>query len=154
MRFTVEWGELTAAAEELQRSQALGRQATTPSDQYHRLVAEARLLATQDDLDGAFDLIQQAEQLYYTLPIPNVYPVAALKTRLLVRLGKLAEAQGWVRESGLSPGDDLGYLHEYDHITLARVLIAQYQHDRQERLMQEALGLLARLYWRRKPGSG
>jgi LuxR family maltose regulon positive regulatory protein len=140
-----EWGELTAAAEELQRSQALGRQATTPSDQYHRLVAEARLLATQDDLDGAFDLIQQAEQLYYTLPIPNVYPVAALKTRLLVRLGKLAEAQGWVRESGLSPGDDLGYLHEYDHITLARVLIAQYQHDRQERLMQEALGLLARL---------
>ena len=37
----------------------------------------------------------------------------------------MGEALGWVRDNGLTAGDILSYLHEYEHITLARVLIAQ-----------------------------
>ena len=33
----------------------------------------------------------------------------------------------WAHEQGLSPDDDLGYLREFDHLTLARVLIARYR---------------------------
>ena len=42
------------------------------------------------------------------------------------RAGALGEAQGWARERGLSAEDDLSYLHEFEHITLARVLMAHY----------------------------
>ena len=43
-----------------------------------------------------------------------------------VRQGKLGEALGWVRERGLSVDDNLSYLSEFKHITLARMLLAKY----------------------------
>jgi LuxR family transcriptional regulator, maltose regulon positive regulatory protein len=49
-----------------------------------------------------------------------------------------------VREQGLSVENELSYLHEFDHITLARVLLARYQSDRAE-LHSEVMGLLERL---------
>jgi LuxR family transcriptional regulator, maltose regulon positive regulatory protein len=76
---------------------------------------------------------------------PNVRPVSALKTGVWVRQGRLTEALGWVREQGLSAHDDLGYLREFEHITLARVLVAQYESEREERPIHEAMGLLERL---------
>jgi len=46
---------------------------------------------------------------------------------------------------GRSVDDDLSYLREYEHITLARVLIARYRRDRTENAVREAVGLLERL---------
>src|SRR5262249_10897756 len=51
----------------------------------------------------------------------------------------------WVRERSLSVDDDISYLREFEHLTLARVLIAGYQRDRDDRSMREAVGLLERL---------
>jgi LuxR family maltose regulon positive regulatory protein len=63
-----------------------------------------------------------------------------------VALGGLGEALGWARERGLSVKDDLTYLHEFEHITLARVLLAQYTTERaDEGPIQEATRLLERL---------
>jgi LuxR family maltose regulon positive regulatory protein len=45
----------------------------------------------------------------------------------------------------LSAHDDLSYLREFEHITLARVLLARYKSDREERSMHETMGLLERL---------
>jgi LuxR family maltose regulon positive regulatory protein len=45
----------------------------------------------------------------------------------------------------LSIEDDLSYLREFEHITLARVLLARYKSDHAERSMLEAMGLLERL---------
>ena len=59
--------------------------------------------------------------------------------------GRLGEALGWAREQGLSVENELSYLHEFDHITLARVLLARYQSDRADRSILEAMGLLERL---------
>jgi LuxR family maltose regulon positive regulatory protein len=64
---------------------------------------------------------------------------------VLVALGELSEALGWAHEHGLSVEDDLSYLHEFEHITLARVLLARYATDRAERSIQEATRLLERL---------
>ena len=77
--------------------------------------------------------------------VPNVRPVAALKTRVWVAQGRLAEALGWARERGLSADNDLSYLREFEHITLARVLIAQYKTEGEDRSIHEAMGLLERL---------
>ena len=45
----------------------------------------------------------------------------------------------------MSVDDDLSYLREFEHITLARLLIAEYRRDREERSIREAIGLLKRL---------
>ena len=44
-----------------------------------------------------------------------------------VAQGRLDDALGWARERGLSAEDDLSYLREFEHITLARVLLAQHR---------------------------
>jgi LuxR family maltose regulon positive regulatory protein len=51
----------------------------------------------------------------------------------------------WARERGLSVDEDLSYLDEFEHITLARVLIAQHQNDPLADSIHEAIDLLARL---------
>jgi LuxR family transcriptional regulator, maltose regulon positive regulatory protein len=66
-------------------------------------------------------------------------------TRLRVVQGQLAEALGWAREQGLSAQDELSYLHEFEHITLARVLLARAQSERSSHSTGEAIGLLERL---------
>ena len=57
----------------------------------------------------------------------------------------MTEALGWAHGRGLSVDDDLSYLREFEHVTLARVLIARHKSDRAERSIHEAVGLLERL---------
>ena len=140
-----ERGDLEAAREHLLRGEALGEQASLPGYDYLWCVAWARMKEAQGDLDGALDLIHEAERLYFRNPISDLRPIAALKTRVWVAQGRLAEALGWVRERGLSADDALSYLREYEHVTLARVLMARYKSDRVERAIHEAMGLLERL---------
>jgi LuxR family maltose regulon positive regulatory protein len=59
--------------------------------------------------------------------------------------GRLSDALRWAEAQGLSAEDDLSYLHEFEHITLARVLLAQYTSDREDRSIRDALRLLDRL---------
>ena len=74
---------------------------------------------------------------------PNVRPVAALKARVWVAQGRLDDALDWARERGLSAEDDLSYLREFEHITLAGCSWPGTS-DRAP-LHAEALGLLERL---------
>ena len=140
-----ERNDLEAAARHLQRSRELGEHTGLPQNPYRWRVAMARIREAQGDLGGALDLLHEAERLYVSDFFPNVRPVAALKTRVWVRQGRLTEALGWARERSLSAHDDLGYLREFEHITLARVLLARYESDREERSIHEAMGLLERL---------
>jgi LuxR family maltose regulon positive regulatory protein len=96
-------------------------------------------------LDGALDLLYEAERLYVSDYFPNVRPITALRTRVWVAQGRLGEARDWAREQGLSVQDDLSYLHEYEHITLARMFLARYRSDRADQSRLEAMGLLERL---------
>ena len=140
-----EHNDLHAATQHLLRSKELGEHTGFPQNRYRWRVAMARIREAQGDLDGALDLLHEAERLYMSDFFPNVRPVAALKTRVWVAQGRLGEALDWAREQGLSVEDDLSYLREFEHITLARVLLAQYKSDRADRSMLEAMGLLERL---------
>lgn len=99
----------------------------------------------QGDLEGAVALLREAERLYVGDFSPNVRPVAAMTARVWVRQGRLAEAAGWAQERSLSTDDELSYLHEYEHITLARILIARYRRDRDDHVIDDAINLLDRL---------
>jgi LuxR family maltose regulon positive regulatory protein len=62
-----------------------------------------------------------------------------------VAQGNVGEALDWVRERGLSVSDDPSYLREFEHITLARVLLARSTSNRADYSILEAVGLLERL---------
>ena len=74
---------------------------------------------------AALDLLDEAERQYISGFLPKVRPIAALKARIWVAQGRLADALAWAREQGLSADDELSYLREFEHITFARVLLAQ-----------------------------
>jgi LuxR family maltose regulon positive regulatory protein len=74
-----------------------------------------------------------------------VRPIAAWRARVWVVQGRLGEALSWAREQGLSANGDLSYLRESEHITLARILLAQYKSGHSDSLLREAIGLLERL---------
>ena len=138
--------DLPAATQHLLRSQELGEHTGLPQNPYRWRVAMARVREAEGDLDGALDLLDEAERLYVGDFFPNVRPVPAMRARVWVAQGELGEALGWARERGLSVEDDLSYLREFEHITLARVLLAQYAAERAERVsIDEATGLLERL---------
>ncbi len=140
-----EHNDLQAATQHLLRSQALGEHMGFPQNRYRWRVAMARIKQAQGDPAGTLDLLHEAERHYVSDFFPNVRPVAALKTRVWVAQGQLEEALDWVRARGLSVADDLSYLREFEHITLARVRLAQHQRDRSDRTLLEAIGLLERL---------
>ena len=140
-----EQGDLEAAMQYLLRSEELGEQAGLNDWRYRMCRIQARFKQTQGDLDGALDLLDQAERHYRRTPVPDVRPLAALKTRVWVAQGRLSEALRWVQEQGLSADDELSFLREFEHITLARVLIAEYTRDNADRAIRAALSLLDRL---------
>jgi LuxR family maltose regulon positive regulatory protein len=140
-----ERNDLETALKLLFTSQALGELAGMPQNPYRWRAAMARIREAQGDLDGALDLLNQAERLYKANFSPNVRPIATRKVRVWVAQGRLGEALGWAREQGLSAENELGYLHEFDHITLIRVHLALYQKDHADISIQKAMGLLDRL---------
>ena len=140
-----EHGDLTAATQHLLTAQELGEHAGLPQNPYRWRVAMARVREAQGDLDGALELLDEAEGLYVGDFFPNVRPVPAFRARVWAAQGKLAEAFGWAREQGLSVEDDLSYLREFEHITLARAVLAEYRSQRAERSGRQAIALLDRL---------
>ncbi|MCH8093838.1 MAG: tetratricopeptide repeat protein [Chloroflexi bacterium] len=140
-----ERGDLETATQHLLKSKEPGERAGLPENRYRWCVAMARIKEAQGDLDGALDLLHEAERLYIRDAVPNVRPIAALKTRIWVAQGRLAEALAWAQEQELTVEDELSYLREFEHITLARLLIAQHSSERKERPIHEAMELLKRL---------
>jgi LuxR family maltose regulon positive regulatory protein len=139
-----EYNDLHAATQDLLRSKELGDHTGFPQNRYRWPVAMARIREVQGDFDGALELLDEAERLYVRAFSPNVRSVAALRTRVWIAQGRLAEALGWTQKNSLSTHDDLTYLHEFEHITLVRVLLARYKSDHTDNI-SETIGFLERL---------
>ncbi|MCB0174428.1 MAG: tetratricopeptide repeat protein [Anaerolineae bacterium] len=140
-----EQGDLDAAAAHLAKSEALGEPAALPDWPCRFRLARSRLRMAQGDPSDALNLVEAAERHYFRGPMPEVRPLAALKVRLWLALGRLHEAAVWVQKRGLSTDDNLSYLQEFEHLTLARVRIAEYRRSRVEPTITETLHLLERL---------
>jgi LuxR family maltose regulon positive regulatory protein len=140
-----EHGDLQSATQHLLRSKELGEHAEFPQNRYRWCVAMARIREAEGDLDGALTLLDEAQRLYMSDFSPKVRPIAALRTRVWLAQGRWNDAIDWTREQGLSTQDELNYGREFDHITLARVFLAQYTSNRAESSLLDAIGLLQRL---------
>lgn len=134
-----EWNDLTGAAQHLQSARDLGEENGLPQNPYRSRVAAARLRQAEGDLDGSMELLKDAERHYFTDFSPPVRPVPAVMARLWIVQGNLAEAWTWAREQGLSGEDELTYVREFEHVTLARLMLA---HATRERPRSPVVGIL------------
>jgi len=117
-------GDDTLAAHHLKRAAELGLQ-TTLVDWLHRWhKAQAQLKEAAGDLETALALLDEAKRVYIQTLVPDLRPIAALKARIYLKQGRPDKARAWVTERGLSLADEVSYLHEFEHLTLARLEIA------------------------------
>ncbi len=140
-----ERNDLDEARRQLQISQDLGELAGLPQNPYRWRVAQARLRETEGDWDGALALLHEADRLFFSDFSPNIRPIPAMITRVWIAQGRVSEALGWARDRGLTADDDLDYVRGFEHMTLARVLLAEYQLDHREASLRDGMRLLARL---------
>jgi LuxR family maltose regulon positive regulatory protein len=140
-----ERNDLDNAANHLEASRALGASNGLPKHPWRSRVATARLRRAEGDLEGALDLLNDAERLYVADFAPNVRSVAGVRAQVWIAQGRLSDAWAWARERGLTPSDELVYLHEFEHIVLARLLVAQGSHSGADDVLHDAVGLGERL---------
>jgi LuxR family maltose regulon positive regulatory protein len=62
-----------------------------------------------------------------------------------VHQGQLADARAWSRDVAVSPDDELTYLREFEHGTLARLLLADGARNRDDDMIAAAIRLADRL---------
>jgi LuxR family transcriptional regulator, maltose regulon positive regulatory protein len=137
--------DLATAARHLQLSREIGDAAGLPQNPYRWRAAEARLNAVRGNLARALELLDEAEQVYFGDFAPNVRPIAARRARLHLALGDLASATSWAAVHSLAADDDLTYMREFEHITLAMVLLAQRSTGHPPAAVDAARRLLERL---------
>ncbi|HET7689131.1 MAG TPA: LuxR C-terminal-related transcriptional regulator [Nocardioidaceae bacterium] len=117
-------GDLPKTAELLRTAEELGEDAALAQNPYRWRRGMALLREAQGDVDAAVRLLDEAIRVYVGDYSPNVQPVAATRARVLASAGRVDEALEWARMAGVSVDDELSYLREYEHVTLARVLLA------------------------------
>ena len=137
--------DLATAAHYLQLSDDLGEHSGLPQHPWRSRVAHAQMRWAAGDLEGASLLLAEAERVYVSDFLPEVRPIPALRARLDVARGNLAPARGWARSYDVSADDDVPYLRECEHITLARVLLAEHAQSRDVGAWHDATRLLGRL---------
>lgn len=140
-----EQGDLDAAARDLDTARALGEQIDLPDWKHRWFIAQARLKESQGELDQALELLDTAARHHVRTPVPDVRPITALKARILVKAGQVVEARQWAHDLGLSADDSPSYFREFEHVTLARIFIAESQLDRDPSKLHAAHDLLDNL---------
>jgi LuxR family transcriptional regulator, maltose regulon positive regulatory protein len=136
-----ERNDLNAATRYLLKSKELGDHAGLADTRHRWYIAMANVREASDDLDGALAMLDEAERQYVPGADPDLRPVGARRARLWIKQGRTHNALAWAEERNLSADDDLGYLQEFEQLTLARVLMAAADPD----AMEQAIGLLDRL---------
>ncbi len=141
----LEQGNSVAAKEALIKSETLGEKAALADWPYRHSLLKAQIKQSEGDLLGALDSLSEADRYYFKSPVPDVRPVKAYQAQIWITQNKLDKARKWAKDSGLSPKDDLCFLHEFEHLTLARLFIADYKYNKNPDSISVATELLLRL---------
>jgi LuxR family maltose regulon positive regulatory protein len=141
----LERDDLDAAVRHLAISKELGEHLGSRQNPYRWCVAMARTRTVEGDPAAALALLDDAERLYVADFYPRIRPIAALRTRIWINQGRLGEARAWMRAEGLSAEDELEYVRTFEHVTLARLLLAESTRDGASQTLIAASALLDRL---------
>ncbi len=121
-----EAGDTAKAAGHLEAARALLEHAPMTESRYRWFVAMGLLARARGATAEAIDFFDQAGPLFRPGFFPEVRPIAAMKARALIQAGRLLEAADWAAGRGVATTAGVGYLGEYDQLTLVRLVIAQH----------------------------
>lgn len=119
-----EWNELDAARAHLDTIRRRESTSVHKGNMQRWCVDMCRMATADGDMIGALSFLDEAEQHERRDPVPRLRPISALRARLWLRQGNVDAALRWAHETSLTPDDALSFLREFEHITLARALIA------------------------------
>jgi len=128
-------------AQRLQKVANLGKHTTLIDWPYRWGLAQARLNESARKWEAALKSLDEAKQGYVKNPIPMLQPVEAREARIHLKQGRLDKAQLWARERDLSVTDQVNYLSEYEHLTLARTRLAEHSFEGVSGLLERLLAL-------------
>ena len=137
----VDAGDPASAEGHLLAAEPLAADEPASESHHHWFTAAARLAAAGGDHPRALALLDEAEEHYQPGYYPNVRPIGAMRARVWIACGDLEKAVDWVHESRVSVSDEASYLREYEHLTLARLLLEQPSSGSYDEVVQ----LLSRL---------
>ena len=133
----LERGNLAAARDHQQAAEAFAERALLPETLSRLAIGRAALHEAAGDFDAAIVELNEAEGLVVPATVPS-HPVDAIRARVALLAGRIADVEAWLAVSDLSPDDAAAYPREYEHLTLARLLIhragASDLHDARELL--------------------
>ncbi len=137
---SLESGGVDTAIEHLLASADLDEQGLgLPQNASRRRVVASLIRAVEGDAAAAIGLLDDAERAFVGEYFPVVRPIPALRARMHLALGRLTDAAAWAEHCGVSIDDDLGYLHEFEHVTLARLLLARAETNAAVALLERLL---------------
>jgi LuxR family maltose regulon positive regulatory protein len=136
-----ERGELDAALDHATQGVAVSRQVGWTLALSTGLAILAWIRQAKGDRASALEAMREAERVQRpaTAVVGLLNPLPALRTRLALAHGEVADAARWVQQRGLGAEDEPSYPREREYLVLARVLLAEHTPDR-------AFGLLERLH--------
>ncbi|WP_270888326.1 LuxR C-terminal-related transcriptional regulator [Pedococcus sp. 5OH_020] len=140
----VEQGDLDAATAHLEAASSLGDAASLLENRYRWYVTMARLRRAQGDLEGAAELLRQAEPLHLPGFFPDVRPIAAQLARLRIAQGALEDAQRWA-DTRAEQTPTTSYLDEFAQLTMVRLQIARHRADGDDAALKDAFRRLDHL---------
>jgi LuxR family transcriptional regulator, maltose regulon positive regulatory protein len=140
-----EVGDLRDARAHLDAAAVFVERGAMTESRYRWFVAMGRVAVAEGHPEQAISLLDQAEGLYQPGFFPDVRPIPAMRARVWIAHGQLAQALDWARERGVSAADPVSYQREFDHLTLVRLLVAQHRTHRQPDAVHQAVRLLDRL---------
>ena len=144
-RVALERGDLETARDELVAARELGDEHGLPPYAYRSRVVAAMLAEAEGDLAGALTLVLQAQQVYLGDFSPNVRPLHAIAARLQIRLDDLDAVERWARDHDVTPAQELSYLNEFEHVTLAEAMLARGRGRADPTILIDTDDLLQRL---------
>lgn len=148
----LEQGNLELAEQYIIKSESAGRKASISNWSYFWYITQAQFKVLRGDITDALDMLHNAQKYFVRTPLPDINPLSAQIARLWIKQGRLTEVKKWVDNQNLGIDDEMVYMREYGHITLARYLIAEYLHNDDSSYISGADKLLERLLQAAKDG--
>jgi len=136
-----ERNELSAAEQYLKDGMELSRQGVLIDDLRLELMSLARLKKSTGSLAAAMSAIEQANSICQSIEIPRLILLSSAHlVRIQLASGMLDKANQWAKQyQDLRNSPQVEYIREYEDLTLARVYLANGEHD-------QALEILAPLF--------
>jgi LuxR family maltose regulon positive regulatory protein len=120
-----EWNDLSAAEAHLETVKRRESTAVHKGNAQRWCVAMARIHEARGETDAALASLAEAETHERRDPLPRPRPIPAIGARLQLARGNIEAAEHWARASAVTIDGELSYLREFDHLTLARLLITR-----------------------------